>query len=72
MGAGGITGSGAGWPTGVGDEGFNTFSYSLHLKRAVTFGLYHARSISDGEDQNALLAYSFAENRWGEAPPAPR
>ena len=64
MNAGGITGPGAGIGTGVGDEGFNTFSYSPHLRRSVTFGLYHAASIADGEDQNALLAYSFGENRW--------
>ena len=64
MNAGGIAAPGAGIATGIGDEGFNTFAYSPHLRRAVTFGLYHARSIADGEDQNALLAYSFAENRW--------
>jgi hypothetical protein len=27
-------------------------------------GLYHARSIAKGEDQNELLPYSFAENHW--------
>ena len=64
MNAGGIAAPGAGIATGIGDEGFNTFAYSPHLRRAVTFGLYHARSIAEGEDQNALLAYSFAENRW--------
>ena len=64
MNAGGITGPGAGIAKGVGDEGFNTLSYSPELRRAVTFGLYHAVSIADGEDQNALMAYSFGENRW--------
>lgn len=62
--AGGIAGPAAGIATGVGDEGFNTFSYAPNLRRSLTFGLYHAASIADGEDQNALLAYSFAENRW--------
>jgi hypothetical protein len=64
MNAGGLTGSGASTATGIGDEGFNTFSYAPHLKRAVTLGQYHARSVTDGEDQNALMAYSFTENRW--------
>ena len=50
---------------GVGDEGWSTFVYSPGLRRAIVFGKYHAaRAVSWGEDQNALLGYDFAANRW--------
>jgi hypothetical protein len=49
---------------GVGDEGFSTFVFSPGLRKAVVFGKYHARELAWGEDQNALLAYDFASNRW--------
>jgi hypothetical protein len=50
--------------TGVGDEGYSTFVYSPGLGRALVYGKYHARELSWGEDQNALLVYDFAANRW--------
>ncbi|MBI1893826.1 MAG: hypothetical protein HYS14_06945 [Candidatus Rokubacteria bacterium] len=49
---------------GIGDEGYNSFVYTPALRKALVFGQYHAISVSDGEDQNALLAYDFALNRW--------
>ncbi len=49
---------------GVGDEGYSTFVYSPGLRRSVVFGLYHARDVGSGEDQNALLGYDFGSNRW--------
>lgn len=50
---------------GIGDEGWSTFVYSPGLRRAIVFGKYHAaRAVSWGEDQNALLGYDLATNRW--------
>jgi hypothetical protein len=50
--------------SGVGDEGYNTFVYSPGLRKGVVFALYHARDVGSGEDQNALLGYDYALNRW--------
>lgn len=56
---------GVGAGDGVGDEGWSTFVYSPGLKRSIVFGKYHAaRDISWGENQNALMGYDFATNRW--------
>jgi hypothetical protein len=50
---------------GVGDEGYSTLAYAPGIGKALLFGKYHAlRDVSWGEDQNALLAYDFALNRW--------
>lgn len=58
--AGGITNS-----AGVGDEAFTSFRYDPITKRAYIWGKYHAYlGNGGGEDQNALLAYSFIHNRW--------
>ena len=50
--------------SGVGNEGFSTFTYDPGIKKAVVFGKYHAVGTTSGEDQNALLAYDFQTNRW--------
>lgn len=49
---------------GVGDEGYSTLVYSPGLRKALVFAKYHALELSYGEDQNALLGYDFASNRW--------
>jgi hypothetical protein len=49
---------------GVGDEGFNTFVYAPGIRKGIVFAQYHAVDVGWGEDQNALLAYDFATNRW--------
>lgn len=49
---------------GVGDEGYSSFVYAPGIRKALVFGKYHARERSWGEDQNALLAYDLAANRW--------
>jgi len=49
---------------GVGDEGYSTFVYAPGVRKALVFGKYHAYGSSWGEDQNALLAYDLAANRW--------
>jgi len=49
---------------GVGDEGYSSFVYAPGLQKGIVFGKYHARNLGSGEDQNALLAYDFAQNRW--------
>jgi len=49
---------------GVGDESYNSFHYAPGIKKAIAYGLYHPPTISYGENQNALLAYDFATNRW--------
>jgi hypothetical protein len=60
LGAGGITDA----ADGVGDEGYSSINYVAAAKRSVVFGKYHAVQVSWGEDQNALLGYDFARNRW--------
>ena len=49
---------------GVGDEGYSTFVYAPGIRKALVFGKYNARERGWGEDQNALLAYDLATNRW--------
>jgi chitodextrinase len=49
---------------GVGDESYNSFHYAPGIKKAICYGLYHSIAVSWGENQNALLAYDFATNRW--------
>jgi hypothetical protein len=49
---------------GVGDEGYSTFVYAPGLGKGVVFAQYHAVAVASGEDQNALLGYDFAQNRW--------
>jgi hypothetical protein len=49
---------------GVADEGYSSFVYSPGLRKALVFAQYHAIEVGWGEDQNALLAYDFAGNRW--------
>jgi len=49
---------------GVGDESYNSFHYAPGIKKAILYGIYHSPTVSYGENQNALLAYDFATNRW--------
>jgi chitodextrinase len=49
---------------GIGDEAYDSFHYAPGIKKAICYGLYHSNAVSWGEDQNALLAYDFAANRW--------
>lgn len=49
----------------VGDEGYEGFRYDPVTKRAYVWGKYHANGGNGGgEDQNALLGYSYVNNRW--------
>ena len=49
----------------VGAEGYASLVYSPGIRKAITFGKYHAaRGCGNDEDENALFMYEFARNRW--------